>query len=310
MGRWHAHAARRAGASVVAVVDADPHRASQMIVHLPGARVAARLTDVLDLVDAVHICTPSQTHVSLATEALEAGCHALVEKPLAPTEEATAALLDLAARRNVCVCPVHQFPFQRGVHDAIARLPVIAPLRHVLFRICSAGAVGRDPAQVALDILPHPLSLLTRLSPSIEAVAWSLRQPVVGEIGALGQVGDFTVSVLISTAGRPTTNVMELIGAGGTTYVDLFHGFSVTHLGRVSRWHKATQPFVVATRTMRTAAVNLAGRAWRREPAYPGLRRLLSLFYDAVRGDGPCPITPAEVLAVARAVHHLEQQLR
>jgi hypothetical protein len=109
--------------------------------------------------------------------------------------------------------------------------------------------------------------------------------------------------------GRPTVNSVELIGANGTTSVDLFHGFAVTHGGGVSRLRKAGRPFTAAVATATTAAGNLARRAWRREPAYPGLRRLVQLFYEAVRGHGACPIPPAETLTVARESDRLRRLL-
>ena len=107
-------------------------------------------------------------------------------------------------------------------------------------------------------------------------------------------------------SGRPTTNQLEIIGERGTITVDLFHGFAVTFGGTVSRRTKVTRPFTVAASTAAAAAANLAGRAWRREPAYPGLRELLSRFYAAVRGQGPNPISPAETIAIARACERLE----
>ena len=87
----------------------------------------------------------------------------------------------------------------------------------------------------------------------------------------------------------------------------LLHGFAVTHDGRVSRLRKAARPFTVAAATTRAAAANLARRAWRREPAYPGLRTLFEAFYRAAKGQAPGPITPAEILAVATEAERLAE---
>jgi len=309
MGRWHADAAVRTGARVVAVVDPDPQRAERLRARVRASRSSSTLDDVLADVDAVHICTPGPTHVPLAVAALDAGRHVLVEKPLAPTDDEAAMLLELAARRNRWICPVHQFPFQTGVRRALDLLPTIAPIRHVLFRVCSAGAVDREPAEVALEILPHPLSLLARLTRSIEEIDWTVRQSLPGEVHALGQVDEMSIGLLVSMSGRPTINVLELIGAGGTAVIDLFHGFSIICDGRVSRRRKIAQPFLVAGRTAAAAAVNLAARSLRREPAYPGLRPLVVAFHAAVRGEAPCPIPAPESLAIARVSRQLQQLL-
>jgi len=252
MGRWHAHAAVRSGATVAAIVDPDPVRARELSAHHPRAKVVLSLADVLSDVDVVHVCTPSRTHVALITEALEAGRHVLVEKPLAPATETVAALFELSARRGVLLCPVHQFPFQSGFQTALDRMPAIGPIRQASYSTCSAGAAGQDAAamaQVAAEILPHPLSLFARIWPGIDEVDWSVREPADGEIRALGQAGDAGLSIAISMSGRPTTNGIELIGANGTTTVDLFHGFAVTVDGHVSRLRKATKPLTTAART-------------------------------------------------------------
>ncbi|MEO8484235.1 MAG: Gfo/Idh/MocA family oxidoreductase [Acidobacteriota bacterium] len=312
MGRWHAHAAVRLGVTVAAIVDPDSARARDLSAHHPRAKVVARLADVLGDVDVVHVCTPSRTHVALITEALDAGRHVLVEKPVAPTTDAVAALLELAGRRRVLLCPVHQFPFQAGFLSALAHIEAIGPLRQMSYSTCSAGAAGQDAAaraQVATDILPHPLSLFAKISTQVADVEWSVRAPVPGEIRALGQMGDVGLSIAISMSGRPTTNAIELIGERGTTVVDLFHGFAVTQDGRVSRWRKATKPLSGAARTALAATGNLVTRSWQREAAYPGLRRLMASFYEAIRAEGPSPLSIDETLAVARAGDRILQAL-
>jgi predicted dehydrogenase len=90
MGYWRGRAARHVGSQVVAVVDPDAKRAKRLA---RACRAAAAVTDLSELagdgVDAVHICSPTSTHRALATQALEAGIHVLVEKPLAESADQT-----------------------------------------------------------------------------------------------------------------------------------------------------------------------------------------------------------------------------
>ena len=188
MGRWHAHAALRAGAEVRAVVDSDQERATHLARAVGGARASTSLTEALadGRIDAVHVCTPLPSHESLAAEALAAACHALIEKPLAPDLAATHRLLGAARAAGRLLCPVHQFLFQHGVLRALEQLPSFGPLRHLDLRVCSAGADGRTSEardEVALEILPHALALAARFCPTpITEGDWRLRRPRAGEL--------------------------------------------------------------------------------------------------------------------------------
>jgi predicted dehydrogenase len=313
MGGWHAHAARQAGARVVTIVDRDRSHAERLAARYRGCRGAVDPGESLGTADVVHVCTPPATHVPLARQALEARRHVVVEKPVAPSVDAAATLLEVAAANGVLLCPVHQFLFQDGVEAAFARLGAIQPLRHVGISMCSAGADGTDEAtreRVATEILAHPLSLLARLLPAAPPnVEWSVRHPAPGEIRILTEAGGLTASIVVSMSGRPTANRMELVGAGGTIVVDLFHGFAAMLDGTVSRRRKIARPFTEAATLAGAAAANLARRAWRREAAYPGLRTLLQRFYGAAASGGACPITPVEILSTVRACDRLGELL-
>lgn len=309
MGRWHAHAAVRAGGRVTAIIDVNPSRSAQLAARFPGCAAAAEIGPSLDVADVVHICTPAASHVAQAREVLEAGRHVLIEKPLASTSAETSALLQLAAERGVLLCPVHQYVFQHGTQTAMARLLSGGSLRHVDITMCSAGASDADAAgqdRIAEEVLPHPLSLLQRMLPmDVSELDWIVRRPIPGEIRALAQAGSITVSIVVSMSGRPTVNRAVLVGTEETIELDLFHGYAATYGGAVSRARKVAQPFSRAVTLVAAAGVNLARRALRRQAAYPGLQELVEHFYRAVRTGGEPPITSRETLAVARALERL-----
>lgn len=305
MGRWHADASTRAGGRVVAVVDPDLRRAETLARRHRGCRPFESLAAALDLADVVHICTPTNSHAPLATEALSAGRHVLLEKPLATTAEAVDALLALGRSRSRLICPVHQFLFQDGTRAALDALRAIGPLHHVDVRMVSAGGADADPVvrdRIAYEILPHPFALLARLAPdSLDLFEWTVRHPEAGEIRALGQSSGVTAAIVISMGGRPNVNRVELIARRATLHIDWFGGFAVAYSGTVSGTGKLARPFTIAAKTVAAASANLVRRTLRWELAYPGLRPLVVSFYDAVRGRAVAPISEAEMLAVARA---------
>ncbi len=306
MGRWHVESIKRAGGRVTAVCDLDLPAAERLANRAAGARGFSDLAQMLEQMplDVLHICTPTPTHVPFTEKAIEAGVHVLVEKPLAPTGLETERLFDLAATRGVLVCPVHQFPFQKGAMKAKRDLARIGRLVHLRAAIRSAGGVGRSDAemdQIAADILPHSFSLVQAfLTTDLTAVTWMMKRPSPGELRVWGELAGVTVTIEVSLNGRPTRNSFEIVGAEGTIHLDLFHGYSFVEPGAVSRARKLAHPFDLAARQFGAAAVNLGQRVARREAAYPGLRQLIRLFYTAVQNGTP-PISPTEAISAAHA---------
>lgn len=306
MGRWHAHVAQLAGARVVAVADPDP-AAARELARSCGANAVASLDDCLAItspaIDAVHLCTPLATHAILATRALEAGKHLLVEKPLAPTSGETGALLGLARKRGLVLCPVHQFAWQSGVRELVKERARLGEIVRIAFTTCSAGGEGfsrERRRQILLEILPHPASLLHLLQGGAGDLAgWQILASTDDDLELGRRSGATQEQITISLRGRPTRAQLVVVGTKATAHADLFHGFSFVEDGKVSRTRKALAPFGHAAKLQLRAGTNLVGRAVRREPAYPGLRELVAAFHAAVRGEGPAPVTEAEALGAA-----------
>ena len=63
-------------------------------------RLASSLDEVIGSVDAVVVATPPGSHAALARQALSAGCHVLVEEPLAASVEDAEMLVELSNRAS------------------------------------------------------------------------------------------------------------------------------------------------------------------------------------------------------------------
>lgn len=306
MGRWHAHELTRAGGRLVAVADPDGSAAASLAARYSPAHSVGSLEQALRATpaDVIHLCTPTETHVDLIKEGVAAGIHLVVEKPLAPHAEATEEVLRLAQERGVILCPVHQYLFQPGTVAARRRMAEIGPLVHLEATACSAG--GREGPvarldETAADVTPHALSVLERLLPGgLASVEWRGARPREGELRAAGAGKGLSVELCVSMNGRPTRNELRAIGERGTLHLDFFHGYQVYERPASSRARKVVHPFELSGRRSRAAAGNLVRRALRWEPAYPGLRGLITALYEAIRDDGPAPIASAESLSVAR----------
>jgi scyllo-inositol 2-dehydrogenase (NADP+) len=91
-------------------------RSEQIARELPGvsalAEAAALFAD--PAISLVVIATPNASHMSLATQALEAGKHVVVDKPLAVSAAEADALIALAARRGRLLSVFHNRRWDSG----------------------------------------------------------------------------------------------------------------------------------------------------------------------------------------------------
>ena len=307
MGRWHAHAIVRVGGAVVGIVDPSPRAAAGLVGAHRGAASFPDLDAALAATspDVVHVCTPTASHAGLVEAALAGGSHVLVEKPLAGSSEETESLLALAHARGLVLNPVHQLPFQPGFQSLLRRRGQLGELVRVAYRTCSAGGDGRsgeERRELLLEILPHPVSLVSRVFPELDPVVLQVVRHTDDDLDLTGLLGDVRLDVSVSLRGRPTCNEILLVGTRATGFAVLFHGYALVENGRVSCVTKAWRPFRLGGLLVAHAGGNLLLRGARREPAYPGLRELVLRFHAAALGAGEPPVPAAEALAAARLI--------
>jgi predicted dehydrogenase len=159
--------------------DLDKRRAEAALGPYSTVAATSDLDAVLadSRIDAVAIATPAASHFALATAALRAGKHVLIEKPLAATYAEGAELVALAERNGLVLMCDHTY----------CHTPAVKKIREILHegelgqlhffdsvRI-NLGLVQRD-VDVLWDLAPHDMSILDSiLPPGIEPVtvaAW------------------------------------------------------------------------------------------------------------------------------------------
>ncbi len=143
----------------------DDARAAAFMQKVPDVPVCADFDAVLDdpTIDAVLVATPPRTHHALASAALSAGKHVLVEKPLARTVAEAADLIEIADARDLVLMPGHTFlysPPVNKVRDLIGQ----DALGEVYFVTSSRMNLGKyQPDGVICDLAPHDISILLYL---------------------------------------------------------------------------------------------------------------------------------------------------
>jgi predicted dehydrogenase len=131
--------------------------------------------ELLEVSDAVIVAAPADVHYELASLALGAGRHVLVEKPIAATLAEADALAALAAARGVVLQVGHLLRYS-AEHQAIsARMR--RPLYLDCLRIAPFKPRGTD-VSVILDLMIHDLDLVLALVDSPIASVDAVGAPV------------------------------------------------------------------------------------------------------------------------------------
>ena len=143
-------------ARVEVVCDRRPERLASLAGRYEGIRVTTDSQAVLDGsgVDAVVIATPVSTHFDLALQALRAGMHVLVTKPLAGTLAHAEQLVEEAARRRLVLLVDHTFVYTGAVRK--------------IGELIDTGQLGQlyyyDSVRVNLGLFQHDVNVLWDLA--------------------------------------------------------------------------------------------------------------------------------------------------
>ena len=153
-------------AKLVACCDLDPQALAKMRMLYPHAATTPDYRDLLTDpdIEAVVIATPARSHYVLTREALEAGKHVLVEKPLAMSSQEAEALIALAEERKRVLMVGHIFEY----HPAVRKIKSLideGELGQVYYIYSTRVNLGRVQSDInALwSIAPHDISILIYL---------------------------------------------------------------------------------------------------------------------------------------------------
>ncbi|HZD54999.1 MAG TPA: Gfo/Idh/MocA family oxidoreductase [Candidatus Aquicultoraceae bacterium] len=140
----------------VGVCDADRER-GKAVAEECGTAFFARTGDLLQEIDAVSIAVPTTAHHRVAMEAIRAGVHVLLEKPIAATVREARGLVREAAARRLVLQIGHLERFNPAVLSAASLLA--EPRFLECHRLGPFAGRGAD-VDVVLDLMIHDIDLI------------------------------------------------------------------------------------------------------------------------------------------------------
>jgi predicted dehydrogenase len=165
-GYWGPHLVRNLHeipeAELLAVSDLRPERLDYIGSRYPGLRLFTDYRELLATdVDAVVVASPIHTHYALAREALLAGKHVLVEKPLATNVAEATDLVMLARRQRRVLMAGHTFVYNPAVRE-LRRLVQEGDLGRIYYGDAARLNLGlfQRHTNVLWDLGPHDISIL------------------------------------------------------------------------------------------------------------------------------------------------------
>jgi predicted dehydrogenase len=234
------------------------------VVHGLGAGEAVpAFTDHRELLrqsalDALTIFTPHRAHYRLAMDALQAGCHVFVEKPLSTNPQEAVDIVTLARGRNKKVGVGHQFRLRPSLVEARERLAKgrIGPLRMVVAALAQPWLAMHKSRENPwrLDAKAAGGGILADAGDHlIDALLWTTRQVAV-EVASVQSRLDSGVDLVTAAAvrladGTPATLAVSAVSAGAY--------FELTFFGEGGRLRATDQTLVEELHGQPSEAITL-----------------------------------------------------
>ena len=321
------------GVEIVGVCDLSPAMAEAA-----GERfgVPAWFTDsraMLDAVkpDVVHVTTPPASHYPLASQALDAGAHVIVEKPATVTHDQLLSLVGQASNCGRVLVEDYNYLFNKATRTILNKVETgeFGDVTHVevfiVLDILGPGSPFADPnaphpilslpGGAIADFLTHLASLahvFVGAHRSAQTV-WARRSAVPGplpydEFHALVDAERGTASLGFSGRTQPDAFWLRVYGTKMQAAANLFE--TRLTFDRLRGGPKPLRPLFNGLDEGKAIKRSAYGSLFRKlsggPGAYEGLWELLARTYHALEKGTEPPITAQQVLDVNRLVDDLK----
>lgn len=168
IGEYHALSQKQQDVKLCAIADSSPQKLSEISQrwNFPSAMLKKNYNEILEdpEIDGVHIATPSETHYEIARNAINAGKHVLLEKPMCLKSSEALKLARLAEKKNSVLLIGHIFRFNNAINKVkdLIEKGELDETRYVELR-WTASLQPPPSRDIVFDLAPHPIDILNHL---------------------------------------------------------------------------------------------------------------------------------------------------
>ena len=222
-GRFHAlKAAATPEATLVGLHDASADRAAQIAAEIGAPALAPEA--VIAAAEAVIIAAPTRFHYALAEQALAAGRHVFIEKPIAASLDEADRLIALAARQGRVLQVGHIERFSAAFRTVMGAPSGGRALSFEAVRAAPFRPRSLD-VSVVLDLMIHDLDLVMELAggepEGVEAVGAAIASDHPDfAVARLRFSGGRAASITASRASLAMERRLRVLGTEGEMAVD------------------------------------------------------------------------------------------
>lgn len=313
---------------IQAVCDKNEDLARQAALKYDIPKVYASQSRMLteEKLDIVDICTPPQIHAPLAVEALEQGCHILLEKPMALTTADCDRMLDAARKHGRKLCVVHNVLFhppllearklvaEGAIGDFIGmRIFLSDPRDEMIMR--KDYWIHKLPGGLIGETGPHPVYISLAFLDKVNDVdvyakkflehPWALFDEFRIELDAANGVS----SIAISYASNRYAAYVDILGTEGALHLNLQSMLLLRQGAKTSLtpWNLAftslSSAFQVVTGVIANAFKVATGRF------RLGHDTVIEMFVNSLLSDTPPPVTGEDGREVVRVMEMIVEKL-
>jgi predicted dehydrogenase/nucleoside-diphosphate-sugar epimerase len=319
-------------AELVGVADRDEARARAVAAQLGAGRVYGDAAAMIaaEKPDIVHVLTPPATHAEVVIEALERGCHVLVEKPMALLPQDARRMADAARAVGRQLCVNHNLLYETSVARARALVAdgrigqVVSVDAYFSYNVMRNPALTEDGAELChwayrlnggplQDQMPHMAALAFEYLPEFRGVqvrqhrrGGALPAPWPDDVRVLIDGGSVSATIAINFGEKPDLILYTIRGTMGVVQANLFNG--IVTLQRQSRLPRAAarglSGFQLGWQNVRGATANAWSFVTGKVDKSSGIVGVVSRFYATVREGKDAPV---DVEKAVRTVEFMDR---